>query len=131
MSSDLRFALTLASLLEQGLGERTDPAFEAIAENCWDPNTDAKKRRRLTIHIDVVPDENRRHLAVEMDVITSLARTKKFGIPGYLTRDPVTQRPVIVAFDPHQAEMFKPEQERPVPGVTPFNRAAPAQAGNT
>ena len=51
-----RGKMTLASMCDGGVQERIDRALMKIADNILDPNTEAKKKRSLTVTISFVPN---------------------------------------------------------------------------
>ena len=63
----------LNKIADGALREKVDLAMQEIGRNILDPNTDAKKSRKLTITIDLKPDEQREIVAMSTQVRTSLA----------------------------------------------------------
>jgi len=128
----MQHALTLESLASKGLEERFAIAVADLVENVRDPNTEAQKSRKITISIEVKPDAERRNFTVAFDVSTTLPRAKKYSMPGWLGRDPITGKPVIVAYDPQQGDMFRgltPGSEHGAAGVVPMESARKAREG--
>lgn len=66
--------LTMTSICSGAVQEKVDRAIQAVADNILDPNTDAKKKRSITMKIVFQPNEDdREDVAVHVDVTRSLA----------------------------------------------------------
>ena len=63
----------LSSIARGGLQEKVDRALAKVTKNIMDLNTDAKKKRKLTINITLAPNDNRDTVDVITDVKTTLA----------------------------------------------------------
>lgn len=63
----------LSSIAEGGLQEKVDRALANVTKNIMDLNTDAKKKRKVTINITLAPNDNRDMVDVITDVKTTLA----------------------------------------------------------
>lgn len=57
--SNTREIKKLDDLMDGALTERFNSALEAVLENAFDPNTNAKAKRRITMTVDVIPNERR------------------------------------------------------------------------
>ena len=68
-----RINFDLSSIAEGGLQEKVDRALAKVTQNILDPNTDIKKKRKVTINITLAPDDNRYTVDVVTDVKTTLA----------------------------------------------------------
>lgn len=67
-----------ASILRMAMGaieERVNYEMGGILDNILDPNTDPKKKRRMTILLDFVPDAERRTIQVSAGVKSTLVAT--------------------------------------------------------
>jgi len=64
--------LTFSTLAGGGLEEKLQYALKEIAENIADPNTDAKKTRKMTMTLTFKPNESRMISNLDIDVKTSL-----------------------------------------------------------
>lgn len=64
---------SLDDLMGGALSERFEDAIKEIAGNISDPNTDAKKTRKITLTAVFKPNENRDMVQMEVDVKTTLA----------------------------------------------------------
>jgi len=51
--------LTLDNLKGGGAVERLHKAMQDAFENCMDPNTPAKKKRKVTLTLEITPNEDR------------------------------------------------------------------------
>lgn len=66
--------LTMTSICSGAVQEKVDRALRAVADNILDPNTDAKKKRSITLKIIFQPNEDdREDVAVHVEVAKSLA----------------------------------------------------------
>lgn len=63
----------LSSIARGGLQEKVDRALAKVTKNIMDLNTDAKKKRKVTINITLAPNDNRDTVDVITDVKTTLA----------------------------------------------------------
>lgn len=75
--------MTLASMCDGGVQERIDRALMKISDNILDPNTEAKKKRTLTVTISFVPNEDDRE-DVTVDVSTSIKLAPETGLKTQL-----------------------------------------------
>lgn len=71
--------MTLASMCDGGVQERIDRALLKISENILDPNTEAKKKRTLTVTISLTPNEDDRE-DVSVEVSTSVKLAPEVGL---------------------------------------------------
>jgi hypothetical protein len=78
-----REKMTLASMCDGGVQERIDHALMKISDNILDLNTDAKKKRSLTVTISFVPNENDRE-DVAVEVATSVKLAPETGLKTQL-----------------------------------------------
>ena len=66
--------LNLASICGGAVQEKVDRALEKVAKNILDPNTDARKKRSITLKITLEPDEDdREDVKVSSEVSYTLA----------------------------------------------------------
>lgn len=63
----------LSKIADGGLQEKVDRALAKVTKNILDLNTEAKKKRKVTINITLAPNDNRDSVDVVTDVRTSLA----------------------------------------------------------
>lgn len=63
----------LSKIADGGLQEKVDRALAKVTKNILDPNTEAKKKRKVTINITLGPNDNRDSVDVVTEVRTSLA----------------------------------------------------------
>ena len=64
--------LNFSTLAGGGVQEKLQYALNEVAENIADPNTDAKKTRKVTMTLTLKPNEQRSIANLEIDVKTSL-----------------------------------------------------------
>ena len=67
------------SILEMARGaflERTDYEMKKLIENILDPNTHATAKRKMTITMTFMPDDDRKNIGVKVDVKSTPVSTK-------------------------------------------------------
>lgn len=65
--------LDLSSISSGGLQEKVDMELKKVFENIHDPNTKSTAKRKLTISIELVPDEKREVISMTSNVKSTLA----------------------------------------------------------
>ena len=63
----------LSEIAEGGLQEKFEHALKQVLQNIDNPNTDAKKKRKIVIGIALSPSENRDTINIDTAVKTTLA----------------------------------------------------------
>lgn len=102
------------SVLDMGNGEirrKVDEGMAAVIENCLDWRTAAKAKRKVTLTLNVVPDEERGGVVVIADIAVKLA-----PIPGVVTRLGIVD---------HHGEIRAVEMVQNVPGQMGFDGDEP------
>ena len=74
----------LDSLMDGALNERFTKEFDRVLANVFDPNTDPKAKRTITISIDVMPSDDRTQASFRGRVVTKLAASVPITKPIYL-----------------------------------------------
>lgn len=92
MNEDLR--KSILQMCNGAFQERADYAMAAIVENILDPNTTAKAKRKVTITLELCPDDSRQNVVVNCSVTTKLAPADRDTVlemtpqvPGQLSVD--------------------------------------------
>jgi len=67
--------------------EKLQYALAEVAANIADPNTDAKKTRKVTMTLTIKPNEQRTIASLDIDVKTSLAAPKTISTAIMIDRD--------------------------------------------
>lgn len=75
--------LTLANMCSGGVQERIDRALAKVSDNILDMNTEAKKKREVTVRIILAPNENDRE-DVAVSVQTSVKLAPEMGLETQL-----------------------------------------------
>lgn len=106
------------SIIEMSQGaivERIDYEMSKLIDNVLDPNTDPKKKRTLTVKIDVTPDAERQNLRTDISVVAKLQPTNPISVPLYLTTDTDGEAAAIEMTPqmPGQLDMYGNEQAQP------------------
>jgi hypothetical protein len=102
------------SILQMARGaiqERADYEMSRIIENILDANTSATAKRKLTITMELKPDDNRQNISVSCVAKSSLATTNPVTTALYVADD--TQVVEMVPQIPGQFGMDGDEQEAP------------------
>lgn len=107
------------SILEMARGafmERADYEMTKVMANIQDPNTKATAKRKVTITMELTPDENRQNVAVAVTVKSSLATTTPVKTGLYIAgqqSDGSMQVVEMVPNIPGQMRIDGTEQEAP------------------
>ena len=113
MASDVR-----SSLLQMAKGaiqERVDYEVSRVVDNILDMNTEAKVKRKVTLTIVMVPDEDRQVVKIEASAKSTLAPVTPVGTSLVITADGNGEMILaeIVPQVPGQLSMGGQEQEAP------------------
>lgn len=64
---------SLSDLMDGGVEERFNAALAEVWENVYDPNTDAKKAREVTLKVKITPNDRRDSCDFRVSVVPKLA----------------------------------------------------------
>ena len=106
------------SVLEMAMGaiaEITDYEVERVVANIMDPNTAATAKRKITLTIELTPDDERRTIGVSVTAKSTLAATNPVATALYVTSDGNGELVVaeMVPQVPGQMNMDGTQQEAP------------------
>lgn len=80
--------LTIESLCGGAVNERINRALRKVSDNILDPNTDAKKKREITLKLTFKPNEgDREEVGVEANVTMKLAPEEGVQTQFFINRD--------------------------------------------
>ena len=79
--------LSFSTLAGGGVEEKLQYALDEVAANIADPNTDAKKARKVTMTLTLKPNEQRSIANLEIDVKTSMVAPKGISTTLMIDRD--------------------------------------------
>lgn len=79
--------LSFSTLAGGGVEEKLQFALDEVAKNIADPNTDAKKARKVTMTLTLKPNEQRSIANMSIDVSTSLAAPVGISTTLMIDRD--------------------------------------------
>lgn len=103
-------------ILEMARGalmERANYELERIVENILDPNTPAAKKRKLTVTLELLPDEDRRMIQISATAKSALMATTPIQAAFWLSADdngvPVMQE--LIADTPDQTILPEVEEQ--------------------
>lgn len=110
--------LTKESIMQMGRGafiERADYEMDRVIDNILDMNTKATAKRKITITLEMVPDEARQQIGVNVTAKSTLAATNPATTTLFVTNDENGEMMVVEAVPqvPGQMAMDAPEQENP------------------
>lgn len=95
--------------------ERVDYEMAKVIQNILDPNTKATAKRKITLTIDLTPDDDRQQINVQVTAKSTLAPTNPVGTALYVTGDS-NGEPILAELVPQvpgQMAMDGTEQEAP------------------
>lgn len=139
--------LTMASICGGAVQEKVNRALEKVAKNILDPNTDAGKKRTITLKMTLVPSEDdREDVEVRADVTYTLAAETGVQTKFFVNQDIATGRVTVMEhkkgeirgqldfsdigigtedtedFDPETGEIYQDTDEKDEKPVLDFRR---------
>lgn len=111
--------LDRTSILRMAMGaieERVNYGMGGVLDNILDINTEAKKKRRLTVTLDFLPDADRRTIQVTAAVKSTLVPTDPVLTSLYVSSNPTDGEMEVYEMVPQipgQYAMDGTEQESP------------------
>ena len=95
--------------------ERVDYEMDRVMTNILDPNTKAAQKRKITLSIELMPDEDRQQIRVSVTAKSTLAATNPVATSLYVTGDSNGELVVaeMVPQVPGQLNMDGTQQEAP------------------
>ena len=95
--------------------ERVDYEMDKVIQNILDPNTKATAKRKITLTIELTPDDERRQIQVSVTAKSTLAATNPVATSLYVTGDGNGELVVaeMVPQVPGQLNMDGTQQEQP------------------
>ena len=107
------------SILEMARGaflEQVDYEMAKVSDNILDPNTTATSKRRITVTMELVPDNSRAKIAVSFATKLALVATNPLTTSLYVMGESGTGEMCVVEMVPQipgQMALNGVEQERP------------------
>ena len=71
--------------------ERVDYEMDKVIQNILDPNTKATAKRKITLTIELTPDDERRQIQVSVTAKSTLVAEMVPQVPGQLNMDGTQQ----------------------------------------
>lgn len=110
--------MTRESILQMGRGafaERADYEMRKVIDNILDPNTKATAKRKITLTLEMVPDEERSQISVAVTAKSALAPTHPTSTTLFVSADDNGEMVVVEAVPqvPGQMAMDGETQEEP------------------
>lgn len=96
---------SIMSMARGAFEERVDYEMDKVIQNILDPNTKATAKRKITLTIELTPDDERRTIGVSVTAESTLAATNPVATALYVTSTTkeTTRRPAgsaSAAFSP-------------------------------
>ena len=116
----------LDELMDGAMTERFQQHWDKVMQNVFDPNTDPKAKRQITVVIDITPNERRDAAESSIDFKTKMAPMRKLAQTIFLHMDDhgkVTATEVTQQI-PGQISMDGSEQA--IPKVIEFGQVSKA-----
>ncbi len=107
---------SIVEMARGGFLERVDYEMSKIMDNIMDPNTKATDKRKITITMELTPDDDRTIVAVKFAVKSTPAPTNPVMTSLYITGDSATGEVCAVEMAPQipgQMILDGTEQEHP------------------
>ena len=106
---------SIMSMARGALEERVDYEMDKVIQNILDPNTKATAKRKITLTIELTPDDERRTIGVSVTAKSTLAATNPVATALYVTSDGNGELVVaeMVPQVPGQMNMDGTQQEAP------------------
>lgn len=132
--------INLETFANGAFTEQVNREMESVARNIQDPNTDAKKARKITVTVTIKPNEQRDFSTVSIEAKSTLAptlgavtammvgkdlRTGEVDaveivagqLPGQMSVNDIPGVVPAQNFDPETGEIFDEAQESPASGT--------------
>lgn len=116
MQMNESYKKSIMEMARGGFLERVDYEMSKVIDNILDPNTKATDKRRITITMDLTPDDDRTMIAVKFVAKSTLAPTNPVMTNLYVTGDDTAGEACVVEMTPQVHGQFAldgSEQERP------------------
>ncbi len=118
--------VNLSELAGGAVAERFNIELQKVLENIMDPNTDAKKARKLTLTLTFKADENRDVASVNIEAKTTLAPANSLATKILMDKD---RNGHAVGAELFQTELFKGEDFVPETSSAKVSYLEQKQAG--
>jgi len=118
----------LDELMDGALTERFNMEMDRVLKNVFDPNTDHKTKRQITITVEITPNEKRTAAGITVDVKSKIAPPVKLSQTCFLWQDDegnVTATEITQQI-PGQIDMDGNEQR--IPRVVEFGKSSKENA---
>ena len=100
---------SIMSMARGAFEERVDYEMDKVIQNILDPNTKATAKRKITLTIELTPDDERRTIGVSVTAKSTLAATNPVATALYVTSVVAEMVPQV----PGQMNMDGTQQEAP------------------
>ena len=71
--------VSLLQAMQGAINERVDYEMKKVVDNILDINTEAKKKRKITVTFELSPDENRQMIGLNVSAKSTLAPVMSIG----------------------------------------------------
>ena len=106
---------SIMQMAKGAFNERVDYEMTKVIDNILDPNTKATAKRKITLTIELTPDDERENIGVAVQAKSTLAATNPVTTSLFITKGSNGQKIVgeMVPQIPGQIRMDGTEQEQP------------------
>lgn len=106
---------SITQLAMGAIEERVDYEMTRVIDNIVDPNTKATAKRKITLTLELTPDDDRQMIKVSATAKAALAPTNPVGTALYITADGNGEMAVVEMTPqiPGQQRMDGGEQDSP------------------
>ena len=106
---------SIMQMAKGAFNERVDYEMTKVIDNIMDPNTKATAKRKITLTIELTPDDDRENIAVAVQAKSTLAATNPVTTSLFITKGSNGQKIVgeMVPQIPGQISMDGTVQEQP------------------
>lgn len=108
--------LTVSEMANGVIEERLTEELEKVLKNILDPNTEAKKQRKIKLELTIKPNEQRTMGEVVIATSSTLVSPKPVSTNIYMGADPKTGAVGASEINPAQPQLPNMEPERPQRG---------------
>lgn len=117
---------SLDALCNGALTERFNSEFAKFLRNLVDPNTDAKKKRKLILTLEAIPNADRDFCVMNYDVQTKLAAPSTISQTVFLTQNGNGEVIASQVTNQIPGQIDMDGNETPLPQIVNLGKAAKA-----
>lgn len=106
---------SVTQLAMGAIEERVDYEMGKVIDNIVDPNTKAVAKRKITLTLELTPDDDRKMIKLNASAKSALVPTNPVGTALYITADNNGEMAIVEMTPqiPGQTDIYGKEQEQP------------------